>query len=332
MTPTAEDGIWDLFRVENGAGKTIYIEVEKDGKTIAPRFAYAIPETQDTDPQAKDADTSAPDYAGDANSSRIAQIIALKIAQPAPAAQDVEAPAPAPQSLQDVFADPNAFPVYTVKVFDAKRQGKQLYKGTITPIHAKLISSDGSKDWKVLGIRTVGETDKFAETVGAGASYYKNLTGDTPIVFQSAETTKDGEPKAEVQAADTTHGQRLVVTYEQVDAAAISGAVKYVDVDGNIIETEIVENLGEGKEVAIKKSFFKTTTDEAGQETTHYYRVIQRLTGSTIMLTPEQATKQIRVMEVKNTEAGAYQVTINYVDDNGNTLWTDSVDVKGKGY
>lgn len=93
-----------------------------------------------------------------------------------------------------------------------------------------------------------------------------------------------------------------------------------------------MENLGEGKEVAIKKSFFKTTTDEAGQETTHYYRVIQRLTGSTIMLTPEQATKQIRVMEVKNTEAGAYQVTINYVDDNGNTLWTDSVDVKGKGY
>lgn len=332
MTPTAEDGMWDLFRVENGAGKTIYIEVEKDGTTIAPRFAYAIPETQDTDPQAKDADTSAPDYAGDANSSRIAQIIALKIVQPAPAAQDVEAPAPAPQSLQDVFADPNAFPVYTVKVFDAKRQGKQLYKGTITPIYAKLISSDGSKDWKVLGIRTVGETDKFAETVGAGASYYKNLTGDTPIVFQSAETTKDGEPKAEVQAADTTHGQRLVVTYEQVDAAAISGAVKYVDVDGNIIDTEIVENLGAGKEVAIKKSFFKTTTDEAGQETTHYYRVIQRLTGSTVMLTPEQATKQIRVMEVKNTKAGAYQVTINYVDDNGNTLWTDSVDVKGKGY
>ena len=25
MTPMAEDGLWDLFRVENGAGKTIYI-------------------------------------------------------------------------------------------------------------------------------------------------------------------------------------------------------------------------------------------------------------------------------------------------------------------
>lgn len=131
---------------------------------------------------------------------------------------------------------------------------------------------------------------------------------------------------------DAASGKRLVVTYNQVEADAISGAVKYVDVDGNIIDTEIVENLGAGKEVAIKKSFFKTATDEGGQETTHYYRVIQRLTGSTVMLTPEQATKQIRVMEVKNTEAGAYQVTINYVDDNGNTLWTDSVDVKGKGY
>lgn len=331
-----KDGMWDLFRVENGAGKTIYIEVEKDGKTIAPRFAYAIPETQDTDPEAKDADTSAPDYAGDANSSRIAQIVALKIAQPAPAAQDAEAPASVPQSLHDVFGDPNNFPAYTVKVFDAKRGGDPLYAGTICPIYAKLVNDPAvpnEDEWKVLGIRTIDpKNDKFAETVGAGASYYKNLTGDIPIVFQSAETTKDGEPKAEVQAADTTHGQRLVVTYEQVDAAAISGAVKYVDVDGNIIETEIVENLGEGKEVAIKKSFFKTTTDEAGQETTHYYRVIQRLTGSTIMLTPEQATKQIRVMEVKNTEAGAYQVTINYVDDNGNTLWTDSVDVKGKGY
>ena len=186
-------------------------------------------------------------------------------------------------------------------------------------------------EWKVLSIRTIDpDIDKFAETVGAGASYYKNLTGDTPIVFQSTETTEAGEPKVEVQ--DAASGKRLVVTYNQVEADAISGAVKYVDVDGNIIDTEIVENLGAGKEVAIKKSFFKTTTDEAGQETTHYYRVIQRLTGSTVMLTPEQATKQIRVMEVKNTKAGAYQVTINYVDDNGNTLWTDSVDVKGKGY
>lgn len=228
MTPMAEDGLWDLFRVENGAGKTIYIEVEKDGTIIAPRFAYAIPETQDTDPEAKDAYTSAPDYAGDATSSRIAQIVALKIAQPVPAAQDAEAPAPAPQSLQDVFGDPNNFPTYTVKVFDAKRGGDPLYAGTICPIYAKLVNDPAvpsEDEWKVLGIRTIDpDIDKFAETVGAGASYYKNLTGDTPIVFQSMATTEAGEPKAEVQ--DVASGKRLVVTYNQVEADAISGAVK----------------------------------------------------------------------------------------------------------
>ena len=326
MTPTAEDGLWDLLRVENGAGKNIYFEIEKDGVIVAPRFAYQIPNEADVD-------TSDADYAGDATSARIAQVVALKLAVAGQAAlgqMSEEADAPA-LSLQQVYADPNNFPTYTIKVFDAKRQGEKLYQGTVCPIYAQLVSTDGTDEWKALGIRTIDpDIDKFAETVGAGASYYKNLTGDTPIVFQSTATTEAGEPKAEVQ--DAASGKRLVVTYNQVEADAISGAVKYVDVDGNIIDTEIVENLGAGKEVAIKKSFFKTATDEGGQETTHYYRVIQRLTGSTVMLTPEQATKQIRVMEVKNTEAGAYQVTINYVDDNGNTLWTDSVDVKGKGY
>lgn len=326
MTPTAEDGLWDLLRVENGAGKNIYFEIEKDGVIVAPRFAYQIPNEADVD-------TSDADYAGDATSARIAQVVALKLAVAGQAAlgqMSEEADAPA-LSLQQVYADPNNFPTYTIKVFDAKRQGEKLYQGTVCPIYAQLVSTDGTDEWKALGIRTIDpDIDKFAETVGAGTSYYKNLTGDTPIVFQSTATTEAGEPKAEVQ--DAASGKRLVVTYNQVEADAISGAVKYVDVDGNIIDTEIVENLGAGKEVAIKKSFFKTATDEGGQETTHYYRVIQRLTGSTVMLTPEQATKQIRVMEVKNTEAGAYQVTINYVDDNGNTLWTDSVDVKGKGY
>lgn len=326
MMPTAEDGLWDIFRVDNGAGKTLYLEIEKDGAIVAPRFAYQIPNDADTD-------TNDADYAGDASSARIAQVVALKLAVAGQAAlgqtsDETDAPA---LSLQQVYADPNNFPSYTIKVYDAKRQGNELYQGTVCPIYAHLVSTDGTDEWKVLGIRTIDpKNDNFAETVGAGASYYKNLTDDTPIVFQSKATTEAGEPKAEVQ--DAAHGQRLVVTYEQVDAAAISGAVKYVDVDGNIIDTEIVENLGTGKEVAIKKSFFKTTENSDKTTTTRYYRVIQRLTGSTVMLTPEQATKQIRVMEVKNTEAGAYQVTINYVDDNGNTLWTDSVDVKGKGY
>lgn len=195
MTPTAEDGLWDLLRVENGAGKNIYFEIEKDGVIVAPRFAYQIPNEADVD-------TSDADYAGDATSARIAQVVALKLAVAGQAAlgqMSEEADAPA-LSLQQVYADPNNFPTYTIKVFDAKRQGEKLYQGTVCPIYAQLVSTDGTDEWKVLGIRTIDpDNDKFAETVGAGTSYYKNLTGDTPIVFQSTATTEAGEPKAEVQ-------------------------------------------------------------------------------------------------------------------------------------
>lgn len=318
MNPTAEDGLWDLFRVDNGAGKNIYIEVLKDGKVIAPRFAYAITENQNTD-----SDEDAAEYAG-SKSDRIAQIVALKIAQATDAKQEATA-----QSLQEAFANPAAFPSYTVKVYDAKRQGTQLYEGTVYPVYAKLVPTEGDAEWKVLGIRTKGENDAFADTIGAGATYYKNIGSDQPITYQAAETTEQGEPVVAPSEAGTSY----VITYNQVDAAAISGALKYVDVDGNIIDTQLVENIGTGKEVEIKKSFFKTVKNpETGEDESRYYRVIQRLNGSKVMLTPEQATKQVRVMEVKAATAGAYQVTIKYVDDNGNLLWTDTVDVKGDGY
>lgn len=316
MTVNASDGLWDLFRVENGAGKNIYLEVEKDGSPIAPRFAYQIVEGQGADSEG-DAD-----YAGDADSSRIAQIVSLKIAT----AAGEEA---APQTVQQVFADPNNFPSYTVKVYDAKRGGSLLYEGAICPVYAKLVGTDGSEEWKVMGIRTVGDQDQYADTIGAGSVYYKNIADANPLAFQCDTTNAAGEPT--VTRAENDN--KYVVSYRQVEAGAISGALKYVDTDGNIIDTEVVENIGSGKEVAIKKSFFKSTENsETGATETRYYRVIQRLAGTVVTLTPEQATKQVRVMEVKNTDAGAYQVTIKYVDENGNLLWSDAVDVKGKGY
>lgn len=317
MTVNATDGLWDLFRVENGAGKNIYLEVEKNGTLIAPRFAYQITEGQDA------GDATDADYAGNADSNRIAQIVSLKIAS------STDAAAAEPQTLQQVFGNPKAFPSYTVKVYEAKRGGDPIYKGTICPVYAKLVGEGGSEEWKLMGIRTVGDDDQFADTIGAGAVYYKNITDAAPIAYKCETVNAAGEPMVSRAKGDN----RYVATYKQVEANAISGAVKYVDMDGNIVDTEVVENIGDGKEVAIKKSFFKTTKKtETGPAETHYYRVIQRLSGTTVMLTPEQATKQVRVMEVKNTEAGAYQVTIKYVDENGALLWSDAVDVKGKGY
>ena len=317
MTVNAADGLWDLFRVENGVGKNIYLEVEKDGSLIAPRFSYQIVEGQDADGE------EAADYAGNADSGRIAQIVSLRIGDMSAGKEA------ASRTVQQVFADPNNFPSYTVKVYDAKRGGSVLYEGTICPVYAKLVGIDGSEEWKVMGIRTVGDQDQYADTIGAGSVYYKNVTDANPLAFRCDTTNAAGEPTV----ARAENDNKYVVSYQQVEAGAISGALKYVDADGNIVDTELVENIGTGKEVAIKKSFFKTTENsETGTAETRYYRVIQRLNGTTVTLTPEQATKQVRVMEVENAKAGAYQVTIKYVDENGNLLWSDAVDVKGKGY
>lgn len=234
MNPTAEDGLWDLFRVDNGEGKNIYIEVEQDGKVIAPRFTYTIVEGQNTD--AEKADT---DYAGTGD-NRIAQIVALKIAQASDAKET-----PAAQSLQQAFADPAKFPSYTVKVYNAKRQGDMIYQGTVHPVYAKLVADDGTEEWKVLGIRTEGpegSQDQFADTIGAGTTYYKNIGGDNPVTYQCVNTNEAGDPVVE-KAAD---GKSYVVTYQQVAVDAVSGALKYVDENGAVVDTEIVEDLGTG--------------------------------------------------------------------------------------
>lgn len=68
MTVNGTDGYWDLFRVDGGSGKTIYIEVEKNGQIIAPRFAYQIVEGQNIETNNDD------EYAG-AASQRIAQVV-----------------------------------------------------------------------------------------------------------------------------------------------------------------------------------------------------------------------------------------------------------------
>lgn len=323
MTVNAEGG-WDLFRVDNGVGKTIYIELKQDGKVIAPRFSYVIDGADATE--------------GDTSSDRIAHIVALKIAATSPAQAGESA---APQTVQQVYGNQNNFPSYTVKVYAAKRGGKALYEGSIYPVYAKLQNADGTADWKLLGIRTKGSADAYANTIGAGATYYKNLTDGNPIAYQCV--SESGEPVV-TEATNEQSKTYLEVPYQQVEADAISGAVKYVDENGNIVDTEVVENIGAGKDVTIKKSFFASVnqTDENGNvvkddagnpvKVTNYYRVIQRLNGTTVTLTPEQSTKQIRVMQVDNAAANAYQVTIKYVDEQNNLLWSDSVDVKGEGY
>lgn len=179
MTVNGKDGYWDLFRVDGGSGKTIYIEVEKNGQIIAPRFAYQIVEGQNIETNNND------EYAG-AASQRIAQVVALKLTGPA---------GNFAQNLQEAFGNPSEIPNYKVKVYDAKRQGTLVYQGTIWPIYAKLVNSDQSEEWKLLGIRTIDDSwDSYAETVGAGTTYYKNIAANPPSLMKAPSSPPPASP------------------------------------------------------------------------------------------------------------------------------------------
>ena len=325
MQPGAE-GAWELLRVDNGAGETLYIDVEENGTPIVKNFAYDVPEGN------VDEDVL---WAGNNASAKLAQVVELDMTQ---TITDEDGTTTADYKLSDTFKDPTSFPVFTITVKDAKRAGATLYTGQVYPVYAKLVGLDDSEEYKFLGIRTMGEKDAFANTVGAGANYYK-VNGADRVIYTADIVSASQNPVA------INEGNKLVVRYSEVPEGAISGAVKYVDVDGNVVRTDLIEDIGDGKTVEIERSFFVTQPkkdedgnvqkDEKGNELSEaaYYRVIDRLTGSTVDLDPTQATKQVRVIRVDDiSAAGAYQVTIEYVDRQGELLWTDYVDVKGEGY
>lgn len=307
MEPTAEG--WELLRAENGTGATVYLDLSKDGTPLFQRQAYAIPASS-----AEGANT--PDYVGEGQ--EISHIIGLQMGQ-----KD----AASPMTVADAFGAMPTPGSYAITVHDAAREGHVLYEGTVYPVFARLVQADGAESYQLMGTRTEGKTrvdgqlvpETRRANVGAGDLYYTNVAEGTERVTYQLVRAQDGADAVLDEATGA-----YVVTYEQVAAGALSGAINYVDTAGIIVRTDSVSVAPQGETRAtFEKSFF-----EDGK----YYRVIASLTGTTVVLTPTSATKVVRVVEVPGAAANAYEVTINYVDQNGNQLWSDDVVVKGRGY
>lgn len=307
MEPTAEG--WELLRAENGAGATVYLDLSKDGTPLFQRQAYAIP--------ASNAEgANAPDYVGEGR--EISHIIGLQMGQ-----KD----AASPMTVADAFGAMPTPGSYAIAVHDAAREGRVLYEGTVYPVFARLVNTDGAESYQLMGTRTEGKTrvgdqlvpETRRANVGAGDLYYANVAEGAERVTYRLARAQDGSDAVLDEATGA-----YVVTYEQVAAGALSGAINYVDTEGIIVRTDSVSVAPQGETRAtFEKSFF-----EDGK----YYRVIASLTGTTVVLTPTNATKVVRVVEVPGAAANAYEVTINYVDQDGNQLWSDDVVVKGRGY
>lgn len=332
MEPTAEG--WEVLKVQNGANRSIYLDIAKNGKMMVERMKYDIPADQDGE---------GGDYAG--TGVKLAHIVALQLKQ-----KDDQGNA-TPLRPADAFGDFDARDSFELTVHDAAREGAVLYEGAIYPVYAKLVDNQGEARYQLLGLRTQGKTlgangqlvDEPAKTnVGAGATYYTQLADGAdrtafalqPVTVREANE-EQGTPAVTVDNLFVRGKNFFEVAYKQVEAEAVSGAINYVDTEGNVVRTDSVSGItDEGVQATFEKSFF--VKGEVAEDGTvgpgTYYRVIKNLMGTTVTLTPQQPTYVVRVMAVAGADANAYEVTINYVDQDGRQLWHDEVDVKGKGY
>ncbi len=290
---------WELLRLDGfKAGDTVYIDVACGDTTLVSRQPYAI------------AETASDDSVGDA---LLAHIVKMSLGTDGQTVGDV---------LGAKAEDPAAVdPAYTVTVRSALRGDDKdvvLYRGTVYPVYAKLVASDGQTSYRLMGIRTASETELgTGRNLGAGLNYYLQ-DGDGYRTF-----VRSGEGVDNAFANGC-----FVVEYREAAGGSVSGAVNYVTSDGTVVKETAVGGVStEGLAVPVERAFFSDGV---------YYRALSLV--SSVLLTPEHATAVVRVVPVKEADAGSYQVKVRYVavdengDEQGDPLWTDTLDVVGKGY
>ena len=242
------------------------------------------------------------------SSDQIAQIISVNM--------------PNGQTPKDLLSDPNSIPNFKVVVSDAFMGGKTIYEGKIYPVYAKVVESDGSSSMSLMGIRTTNDSSA-AKNMGVGQSYYKQKEGADRATSYSLQLTNGIDNRF-------VDGNKFVVTYEENPAGSIEGAIRYVDATtGEVVKTVTVTGINNQTKTTapIMKSF--SATDPADKTKTTSYRVISSLAGTSVALDLDTPYYTVQVMKV---EGLTYPVTIKYVDEDDNLLWSDSVDVKGQGY
>ena len=300
MQPNAQG--WEVLKVDDLEDRALYITVEKDGAPLSNPVKFTA------------ADNNA-DAGHSGTGSRIAQIVAVQILADKNAGQA--------QTATELFADPYNHATYTIEVSTALMQGDKLYQGAIYPVYAKIIDTDGSTTLSLLGIRTANADErKSAKNIGVGQTYYKqNTTEEAYPISYSLKMQGD------IDNVFDDNLNAYVVTYEQNDKNSVEGMINYVDAtSGKIVKQEAFSGVDEnGKRATIKKSF--TATDPDDDAKTNYYRVVSGLAGSQVELSFSQASYTVRVVAVPNMDESSYGVTINYVDENDELLWSDSVDV-----
>lgn len=288
---------WDVLKVDNlDESAAIYVTVYENGTPLSnPMKFMAKKKGQDE--------------------VKIAEIVALQM--PADGKG---------QTVQELLGNAD-HATYTISVSDALMQGKDLFTGTIYPVYGKIVNSDDSYTLEIMGIRTVKDREAagLQKNLGVGATYYKQ------------DTTTETYPTAyslQMNGAVDNYfdGNAFIVTYVQDKPTDIQGTINYVDIStGETVKTETVTGIDsdEGKTIDVKMSFI--TQDPKNENAVKYYRAVSNF-DTPPTLTVRNATYTVNVIEVEDMSSGCYPVTVEYVDENDNLLWSDTIYVKGDGY
>ena len=284
---------WEVLRVDGLEGASLYLDVEKnEGDVTTPLIGRM---------EYRSADEA--DGAGNA----VAQIVALNLQGATPA---------------EALGDAEAAVTYTVRVYDEPRGGDMLYEGTVYPVYAQLLDGDTVDGYELVGIRTASAAElSTPKNFGVGATFYKKAADDEGNDVTSAYSLQATD-KADNRFDESLRA--FVVPFQKDADDAVKGSVRYVTLDGNVVRTDAVTSFDNGAaSVAIEKSFV-----EKGR----YYRAISNLSGTTVTLTAANAHAIVRVVEVAEMAEKDYSVTIRYVDEDDELLWSDTLDIHGYGY
>ena len=192
---------------------------------------------------------------------------------------------------------------YTIEAYSSRAGGDALYAGALYGVYADLPNGTS----KLIGTRTVNDAEAASRAYQPPETLFVNGTS-----YRLA---------GEAQGTGALH-----FAYEQYDeATSVDGVVKYTDATGLVIASTKIPGLayGEEREVGIPQ----VVTAEDGA----LYRPVF-FSNSVTAVNPGATSFNIYCAQMSaadQTLSGFYLATIQMVDQDGNVIATDSVDVTG---
>ena len=193
---------------------------------------------------------------------------------------------------------------YTIEAYANRAGSELLYEGALYGVYADL--PDGTS--KLIGTRVADASELTARAYEPAETLFAN--GLTYRLVGEAE----GEGS-------------LHYAYEQYDeATTIDGVVKYTDATGAVVATAKIPGLAYGEERSVEiPSVIEADNGDM-------YRIVY-FKNSVTAVNPGQTSFSIyctKMSEADQALAGFYVATIQMVDQDGNVIASDSVDVTGE--